>query len=203
MRHIGKTRLDKFDWYETLASYRERPNDTHVVRVFRILELLKGPQNIRTGTELNARLRRYQWHSSAHLWRGALHESLRPPLGLSEPERWEYVAVRELLNLLRERGELEMVHRCKMWGVRSGCEGWFYARPYAKRDRFCSDACKQFDYDSEPKVKARKANHAKASKKNRLNEKENEARQKQYTHYRGPVSRRSVSRQAKLKRLTP
>lgn len=191
-RHIGKTRLDEFDWYDMFSRFRERGHDPRVVRVSRILELLKTPLNPLTHTELNGPelLGRYKWHSVVQPSRQGRIEVLRPPQGADE---WEYTAVRWLLNLLRESGELDRVHKCKMWGKRDDCLGWFYARPYGNRDRFCSDACKQFEYDSEPEIKARRrAQNAKHNQDYRKNQKIEDERRK-----RGVGFGRAISRRAK------
>jgi hypothetical protein len=191
-RYISKTRLDEFDWYEMFAKFRDEPDEPHVALVFRILELLKKPLTHRTHSELRALLSHYEWHSNVSPSTRGPFEVLQPPLGLSGLKAWEYEAVRWLLNLLRERGELDLVHKCSMYGMRPGCLGWFYARKYGDPEkRFCSPACKSYKHDSEPEVKARRARNAKYNIDFRKREKEKDERAKRAVGFGRSVSRRA------------
>lgn len=190
---IGKTGLDEFDWYEMFEAWRAAPNSPRVENVFRILELLKAPGSFKTySAELNSRLQAFKWQSRVRPWRQDKIEVLRLPVGLSRAERWEYGAVRWLLDLLK-RGELDLVHKCPMWGKRNGCLGWFYGRKYGDpARRVCSGECKQFRYDTDPEVvAARKANRQKAREDYNERQKNEDKKAKADVAFRGAARHRA------------
>jgi hypothetical protein len=167
MARIGKTKLESyFNWREMFEEFRRHPDDPHVANVFRILELLKVGRPW-DQIELNKRLNAYRWQSRVVISKSqGAFEVLGPELAARD---WEHKAVRWLLNLLRERGELDLVHKCSMHGRREGCLGWYYGRKYGKEEnRFCSKACKSYKRDNDPEtIKARKARNA-ARRKGRV-----------------------------------
>jgi hypothetical protein len=174
-RKTKNLRLDEYDWVGLFAQFRENPDAPHVSRVRRILELLKaftpelkGRAALHVSAELNARMKEYQWRSLVTNSTQGVIEVLRAPFGVTGVKEWEYNAVRLLLDLLRSRGQLDFVHLCEMHGKRPMCAGWYYGR---SNKGVCSDACKQYRYDSQDEVKARRAQNAKYNRDHRANQK--------------------------------
>src|ERR1700728_2061672 len=100
--YIGKTQSDEYDWLSMFKRFRETPNNPHVRRVFRILELLKSPKS--KPAELLTLLKPYRWRS---LIAPGGDEVLRPPMDFdnsADGPPWEYRSVRWLLDLLRQHG---------------------------------------------------------------------------------------------------
>jgi hypothetical protein len=181
--------LDEYDWADLFAQFRENPNAPHVANVRRILELLKAlapgvkrRPDVRVVTELNWLLRKYQWHSLVSPSTQGIMESMHSPEGTTGTDRQEYAAVRWLLDLFRSHGELDRVHLCEMHGKRAECEGWFYGGP---KNRLCSGACKQYRYDSQDEIKARRAKNAKHNRDYRRNLKRKEDKAKQGVGFKG------------------
>jgi hypothetical protein len=188
-RKTDSLALDEYDWAELFAQFRDNPNEEHVARVRRILELLKaltpgakGRPGVRVFSELNARVSKYQWHSHVSPSTQGVMEFLQSPMDKTGMEKWEYAAVRWLLDLFRRHGELDRVHLCEMHGKRAECAGWFYGRP---NKPFCSSLCKQYRYDSQEEVKARRVRNAKHNRDYRANIKRQEEREKKRVGYKG------------------
>jgi hypothetical protein len=186
--------LEKYDWADLFAQFRDNPNEPHIARVRRILELLKAikPEarrpDMRVFTELNARMKKYQWRSRVLPSAQGVMEFLRPYTDADGVGLWEYVAVRSLLELFRIHRELDRVHLCEMYGKRAECVGWFYGTP---KSLCCSNNCKQYKYDSTDEVKARRARNAKHNRDYRENLKRLEQREKQRVGYKGSYSHRA------------
>jgi hypothetical protein len=145
--------------------------------------------------ELNRLVGEYQWHSIVHPSTEGVMEFLRPPFEVTGTKRWEYQAVRWLLDLFERRGELDMVHLCPMHEQRIECKGWFYGRPNKRFDRFCNPLCKQAHYDSTDEIKARRAKNAEHNRAYRSNLKRQEDAAKKKVGFKGAVLHR-VSRAA-------
>jgi hypothetical protein len=197
--------LDEYDWAGVFMQFRQNPSKPHVCRVRRVLELLKAltpaakrqkdkVTMMQAHAELGGLLKRYQWRSIVSPTAQGTTEILRSPMGLVGEEQWEFDAVRWLLNIFRERGELDLVHLCEMHERRAECAGWFYGR---SNKCFCTDACKQYRYDSEEAIKIRRARNARHNRDFRSSLKRKEAKEKQSVGYKGAYSlraRRDASR---------
>ena len=188
-RHITP-RLDRWDWFELFTQFRENATAHHVVRVARIVELLKvvtdarGFRAVQVHAELNGRLKHYRWQSVISPTSQGVMEFLRPPAKGECPQivEWEYKTVRELLNLFRERGELDRVHLCERYDKREGCEGWFYGPP---NKTWCSRLCYQHHHDNDETVKAaRRVKNAKRNTELRARQKKAGERAKRIKVYK-------------------
>jgi hypothetical protein len=209
-RKTGSPVLDEYDWAALFAKFRENTKDPHVGRVRRTLELLKAltPQGmkqkdkvatIQSHAELGGLLSRYQWRSVVSPTPQGPKEILFPPMGVFGAEQWEFKAIRWLLDIFRERGELDLVHLCEMHDKRAECSGWFYGR---SNKSFCSDVCKQYRYDTEDATKARRAKNAKHNRDYRLNLKRKDERGKARVGYQKPYRLRVMSSAASARRET-
>jgi hypothetical protein len=184
----GTLGTDKYDWADLFMRLKSAPRGSPAENVAKILRLLKlltsGAKNDRAGAHagLNLILRRFQWRSVVSPTAQGIREILLAPMPLSDGEKWEYAAVRWLLDVHREQGGLDRVHLCPMHGEREKCEGWFYGR---KNEKFCTGACKQYRYDSEDAVKDRRARRAKHNRDYRINLKREDARLKRAVGYCG------------------
>jgi hypothetical protein len=196
--------IDEYDWAELFMQFRQNPSKPYVRRVRRILELLKAltprgkrqkdkVQMMQSHAELGGLLKGYQWRSIVSPTAQGVMEIVCSPMGLLGEEKWEFDAVRWLLNIFRERGELDLVHLCEMHETRAECAGWFYGR---SNKTFCTDACKQYRYDCEEAIKARRARNATHNREYRDNLNRKQAKEKESVGYKGPYSlrvRRGVS----------
>jgi len=138
----------------------EQPNKPQSKRVERVLELLSSLGNPRSKektiwavTSLREALRIYQWVSQVMPTADGFRVVSFPVdrSALSADDKWEYEAVRDLLDLTLEDGSLSRLRRCD----ERACKTWFYAANRMDQ-RFCNGTCRQRHYDSDEEKRIQK-----------------------------------------------
>jgi len=195
--HIHKndvlpSHLDPERFVEIFTRIREHP-DQQSKRVEKVLELMSSFRadlstlgKIKIFTRLRLALGTYRWAIRLGVTRDGLHVvhvmAREFEEGTSEADRWEYHTISLLLDLLPYLGKRPRIRRC------AECESWFFA---AKREdqQYCGGNCRQYHYDSDPKIRARKRE---SMRQNRIIQKKHEERAKKRVGYGGRVNRRAV-----------
>lgn len=169
---------------------REHPEEPQSKRIEEVLELLSGlrddlsmPEKIRVITGLRYVLSNYRWSvqvsPTSEGFRAIYFPADRGKL--SSSDKWEYEAVRDLLDLVPYLGKQPRIRRC------AECEEWFFA---AKREdqQWCGGICRQRHYDSAPEMREKKKLYMRDY---REKEKKREERRKMRIGVRGPAKRRA------------
>jgi hypothetical protein len=90
---------------------------------------------------------RYTWVNQIAVSSTGVHVGVRGVGNLSEDDLWEHGAVHKLLELIQKPKGISRLRRCQM------CEKVFVANDRGRGRIFCTDACKQRNYDSDPKTR--------------------------------------------------
>jgi len=155
--------LDEAGFLALRWHIEEHPDTPQSKSVERILELLRHLRNggdelskaeqLRFTTELRNRVSTYRWvrrvsYTSKGLWASVVPADIEK---LLPEDRWEYGAVGDLLDMLQFHGGFSRIGRC----ADTRCGRWFYAINRSDQ-KFCSLACKQHHYDSNPERRKQK-----------------------------------------------
>jgi hypothetical protein len=92
-------------------------------------------------------IHRYKWVNQIAVSSTGVHVGVRGVGNLSEDDLWEHGAVHKLLDLIQKPKGLGRLRRCGM------CPRVFVANDRGRGRLFCTDACKQRNYDSDPKTR--------------------------------------------------
>jgi hypothetical protein len=188
--------LDPEQFEAIFRHIREHSEQPQSKRVEEVLELLSGlrddlttPEKIGVITRLRNVLSNYRWSVHVSPTREGLRVVHFPADrgGLSPSDKWEYDAVRDLLELVPYVGKRPRIRRC------AECKEWLFV---TGRRRFCDSSdrnCRQRHYDSKPEIRESKKLYM---SKYREDEKKRQKNRKTGVGFRGRVTRRVGGKKA-------
>lgn len=166
---VASLEAGAYDIVERLNNAPDKPEVKRIGEMLMLFSRLIDDERGVVRRKLVQMLRPYQWASRVVLTSAGFGIVSFNRAELTKSEKWEHDAIYKLLRTLHEDGK-PRIRPCDD----KECPRWFYA---AKRvdQRFCSDNCKQHDYDSDPDRRAEKAaymrEHRAEAKRRLLNRK--------------------------------
>jgi hypothetical protein len=148
--HLDPEHFGSIFWH--IREHPEEPQSKRVGEVLELLSSLRDDLSTRGKGQVIARLRHvlsnYRW--GVHV--SPTSEGFRAiyfPADRGSFDKWEYEAVRDLLDLVPYLGKPPRVRRC------AECKAWFFA---AKKNdqQYCDGVCRQHRYDSSPEMRESK-----------------------------------------------